>query len=370
MANKNKNTNELVTDDDDPTAELEALVPGSSAADCDADNESEAAAGTHDCLVPGKARQGVSIPELESDLKSRSETISRLQYDIVQLRAKWLGLEAEIKVRETLTEQLNIKLDESMSKLARKDKLLRKRDQSVRSLKAEIRTRNDDYSALKSLLVDREQRIDELEKELASDRGGEAEHDRELLERQAGQLANAEMTINELNAQLARTEEYADSLRHRLQDRSAIANEAEIATSHLQARLDSTTEQLQEVSASLVAEQASSEALRKQLDELREAHTEEIRMIRFELGEAQETVAQQELVAEQLASDLIDTRGFKDELEIMLTKSVENSQSRIERLEQENRSLRRDAAEFEQKLATKSDAINCLLAELAKKSEQ
>ncbi len=99
-------------------------------------------------------------------------------------------------------------------------------------------------------------------------------------------------------------------------------------------------------------------------------HAEEIRLIRFELGEAEETMAQQELITEQLASDLVDTRSFRFELEKLLEESEENSNSRIEQLEMENRKLMRELEDRDEKLATKSDAINCLLAELANKSQQ
>ena len=93
-------------------------------------------------------------------------------------------------------------------------------------------------------------------------------------------------------------------------------------------------------------------------------------MIRFELGEAQETMAQQELVTEQLASDLVDTRGFRDELEKMLTQSEEDSSERIANLERENKRLKEEIAHNKETLDSKSEAINCLLAELAKKSQQ
>jgi peptidoglycan hydrolase CwlO-like protein len=370
MANDKKNINELVTDDDDPTAELEALVFDQPPSGGEQDDLSETAASTHDYVGPHEASPDASITELESDLRHRSETISRLQFDIEQLHAKWVGLETEIEAREELTKQLNSKLDESASKLARKEKLLKKRDQAIKSLKAEIRARSDEFGTLKATVIEREQRIDELEKEIAVDLDGEVERDRQLLEQQAGQIASAEMTINELHAQIARTESYADSLRHQLQEQSSATSETEDSRQFLQAGLDRATAQLQELGESLAAEKATGEALRKQLSELQDAHAEEIRNIRFELGQAEETVAQQELVAEQLASDLIDTRGFRDELEGMLNKSLIDNQSRIETLEEENRKLRGEAVEFEEKLATKSDAINCLLAELAKKSEQ
>jgi hypothetical protein len=103
---------------------------------------------------------------------------------------------------------------------------------------------------------------------------------------------------------------------------------------------------------------------------LHSTHAEEIRMIRFELGDAQATLSRHELVAEQLASDLVQTRGYRLELENMLAASEENSSSEIGKLEKENRRLLHEAENTRDKLRTKSDAINCLLAELAKNSQQ
>ena len=83
MTNENKNINELVSNDDDPTAELEALTIRG------------------DFSRPGKSASS------ESDLNTHgfedSETVERLKFDIEQLRAKWLGLETEIKAREEKT---------------------------------------------------------------------------------------------------------------------------------------------------------------------------------------------------------------------------------------------------------------------------
>jgi hypothetical protein len=88
-------------------------------------------------------------------------------------------------------------------------------------------------------------------------------------------------------------------------------------------------------------------------------------MIRFELGDAQATLSQQELVTEQLSSDLVQTRGRREELENQLAKAEEDNLSRISDLEESNQRLRRETAALREKLQTKSEAINCLLAELA-----
>lgn len=93
-------------------------------------------------------------------------------------------------------------------------------------------------------------------------------------------------------------------------------------------------------------------------------------MIRFELGDAQATLSQHELVAEQLASDLVQTRGYRAELENLLAASQESSSTEITKLQKENRKLLLDAENMREKLQTKSDAINGLLNELAKNTQQ
>ena len=368
MANDKNNINELVSEEDDPTAELETLALKHVSAKRGDSDSSESAANTFG--YADDEDSDASIPELRSDLKERSETISRLQFDIEQLRAKWMGLETEITAREELTDKLNKDLAESRKNLARKEKLLKKRDQSIKALKAEIRDRNDHYGELEATVAKHEEHIESLQQELAQDRSQEIEDARLLIEQQAGQIAGSAASIKELQAQLERTELYADSLRQQLQARTSVITQVEDTREFLELSVTRANDQLKELETALAAEKDATADLTKQLDDLKEAHAEEIRTIRFELGEAQETVAQHELIAEQLASDLVDTRGFRAELEQMLTQSEEQNTSRIEQLEKENRKLLQKAAEAEEKLETKSQAISCLLAELSKKSEQ
>jgi myosin heavy subunit len=370
MANDKNNINELVTDDDDPTAELEALTPARQLADEIEDEVSEAAADTFDYIDEGTAGTDKSVSTMQSDLRTRSETINRLQFDIEQLHAKWTGLEVEIKAREELTERLHEELNQTSSKLSRKEKLIKKRDATIKSLKAEIRTRNNAFGTLQTERIEQEQLLEQLRRELSADRSEEARQSQTLLQQHAGQLASSEAEIRELRAQLERTEIYADSLRQKVQERAAITDEAEDTREFLQLSVAKSAEQIDELKGLLDEANASRAALQEKLDGLQEAHAEEIRIVRFELGAAQETVSQQELVTEQLASDLIDNRSFRTELENMLAKSEENSRARIEKLEKDNRRLTREVSESKEKLESKSEAINCLLAELAKKSEQ
>ena len=108
----------------------------------------------------------------------------------------------------------------------------------------------------------------------------------------------------------------------------------------------------------------------EELASLHESHAGEIRMIRLELGEAQETMSQNDLISEQLASDLDETQVYRAELERMLKKSEHTSQSRIEHLEKENHKLRRDLGKLNDKLGANNQSINCLLTELAQNGQK
>jgi len=129
-------------------------------------------------------------------------------------------------------------------------------------------------------------------------------------------------------------------------------------------------EQIDSLTSALRETNQSNRELSGQLDSIYKQHEQEIRTLRFELGEATETVAQHELISEQLASDLVDTRGFKVELERMLTESESKNQSEVTELESEVRRLNEILAVHEGELATKSEAINRLIDQLSSKSRE
>ncbi|MGI9272317.1 MAG: FHA domain-containing protein [Woeseiaceae bacterium] len=361
MANDKKNINELVADDEDPTAELEVLALHLS----DVHVELEAAASTagfrngHEDFVEDDA----AVSDLQSDLKARTKTIDRLQFDMTQLRAKWLGLETEIQEREKITRQLNAELLEAGIALRRKKNLVRKRDRKIKALKSEIRERNDAYRIL-------QEDVESLNRHVAASTGDDTQQNEQILVMQAGQIASHEKSIRDLQDRNARLEEYADTLRQQIQDRDAETDNDEHTREYLQDRLQDANTEISSLEDELTEIKTNNESLSAQLSSLNDAHADEIRTIRFELGQAQETVSQHELVAEQLASDLVDTRTYRVELESMLNESEESNKQKIESLEKENRNLRRESRDQQQKLDTKSEAINCLLAELSKKTQQ
>ena len=352
MANDNKNTNELVSEDDDPTAELE--VPAFATGDA----ELESDARTYDVKEETASvhSAGVSVSELESDLRDRKETISRLQFDIEQLRSKWNGLESEIRARESQTKQLNDEISSLHKSLERKEKLLRKRDSRIRNLKKEIRQRDEQH---RGLIGD----FENLQQSLA-------ESDEETQARAKSNLALTELSRDELISRIERSEEYADTMRHQLQDIIDAQGLVESERDKLRISLSDAEHRIDELESEVSSASIERESLREQLAKIDDRHQEELRILRFELGEAQDTVVETEQLNNQLASDLVDARNFKDELERMLGDAEEQSTARIDSLQKEVRKLVREAESYEQKINTKSEAITVLLAELAKKTEQ
>ena len=338
MANEKNKINELVADDDDQTAELEAVTFRQ-------DHPSH----TDDAL---ESEENTS--DFDAHRSGDARTISKLQYDIEQLRAKWLGLETEIEAREDLAEKLNTDIDDLRASLARKDKHLKTRDRKIKALKAEIRSRDDHYRTV----------TEELRDEIKATRRAVREIPEPPLS------SHVQDTLANDENRLARSEAYADSLRRRLQDVLEFQEGLQREREHVSRTLAETIEKNRHLEEALANAADDKLQLEQELGTIGEKHAEELRMLRFELGEAQETVAQSEILKTQLASDLVDTKSFKEELERMLCDSDEQSSKRIDELEKELAKMTRVADDLEQKLDARSDAINVLLSELARKSEQ
>ena len=359
MANDKKNANRLVTDDDDPTAELEALVlPTSRAGD---DLEAAASTAGFTERTTEKKAGGESVAALKNDLLSRSETIDRLQFDMEVLRAKWKGLSTEIKAREEHANKLNEELKAARQTAQQAQSLLEERGNKIRELEEQIKQRDAAHQNLNRELTT-------LREEIAASTPDDERAHEQLLILQSGQLASSEHELRQLQSRVEQSEAYADQLRYRLRLRDAEAGNFDGRLDTLEQALQGANKRVTTLLNELQDAKAENDSLSKNMAELHNTHAEEIRMIRFELGDAQQTLTQHELVAEQLASDLVETRSHRTELENQLAETEETSNSTIRSLEKENQRLLLEVESMSDKLQTKSEAINCLLAELAKNS--
>jgi chromosome segregation ATPase len=337
MTNKKNNINELVFDDDS-TAELEAITF------------------KQERMLRQRAQSesDENTCDLPRNNTDESKTIGKLQYDIEQLRAKWLGVEAEVKARAELTDRLNVEITELQDALAHKDKLIEARDGTISALKSEIQDRDERRRSVTSDLTHRIETALEAAQDIPAPP--------EATQAQPGSPAYED--------QLARTEAYADSLRRKLQDALELNADIDNERIRLLESIGDTSTQNEHISADLTTANERIDALSGELDSIRDRHADEIRLLRFELGEAQDTITQTEQRNSQLASDLVDTKEFKEELERMLCDNDNKSQKRIEYLEAELAKMTRIANDFEEKLNSRGESINVLLSELARKSEE
>jgi chromosome segregation ATPase len=340
MANENKKIKELVADDDDPTSELDASTFRQ---DPSSRKLLESDDATFDC--PRQADRD-------------RQTVGKLRYDIEQLRAKWTGLEAELRAREAINEKLNTELEHLRQSLARKEKLVKSRDGIIKALKAEIREREERHRRRSLELKTQLEETRIVARSIPAPPADRAEPD------------PPPGGTNALADRLARTEAYADLLRRKLQDVLAQHDDTEKDRRRLSDALTQSEFRIRDLLQQVADSNKSQEELDETVDTLKRRHEEEIRILRFELGEAQETVSQTEELNSQLASDLIDSHGFKEELERMLSESDQQSRERISELEVELDKSSRHTRDLEDKLDARSNAINVLLAELARKSDQ
>ena len=245
MANDNNNLKELVSDDQDRTEEIESPMWQESApqAIVRREFEQQPAASAPDPHVATTCSRDEVIRSLKADLRIKTETIDRLQFDVERLRLRRSRLETEVKAHEAQNRELVSAVDEA----------------------------NKQIDTLTSALREAKKSHDTV----------------------SGRLASA-----------------------------------------------------------------------------RARHEQELRTLRFELKEAVETIAQEELINEQLAADLVDTRGFNSQLEHMLTSSEEYCQTRIDRLESELDRLRKENTNYETELAAKNEAISAMLEQVSGKARQ
>jgi len=393
--------------------------------------------------------ENVEHPQTKS---TRGESVSRLRFDIQQLRSRWTGLEKEIEAREELTKKLNARLSDTQQKLVEaeslqstkeeensalranlKDKLslltsvereaqkisetvesgklvidelqrkikeqrstirnlseenqsfatkkkdaldaLTVKEEQVERLKSDTssdslgsRNRNQELSVLRHELGNALQEIENLRASLHSDRAPERRENSRRIADQDGLIVQNLQEINTLKVQIVRTESYADELRTKLQETVASSSDERKKRSQLENSLAALTEQVQDLNDQLDNEVQVAASLKQENETIRENFADEIRKVRFELGSAEQTLAGQESITEQLASDLIDNRGYRQALESQLESTHMDSKKEILELSRKLKKLEKANEDIERQLENKDNAIAALLSELASRS--
>ena len=243
----------------------------------------------------------------------------------------------------------------------------------------------NDNNNVKELVSDVQERTAELEPptwhesatEQDAEPGADLDFEAMKIDPYIAPIRNRDAVIQNLKADLLIKTETIDRLQfdvERFRSRR-IELETEVKAREAQTRklvsaVEEANKQIDTLTAALREAKMSYDDVSYRLANSCAEHEQELRKVRFELTEAAETVAQQELINEQLASDLVDTRGFKNELERMLTLSEQQSKTQISQLEANLQQLRQANSEYEAELATKNEAIAELLQQISGKVRQ
>ena len=183
-----------------------------------------------------------------------------------------------------------------------------------------------------------------------------------------GSLIDSRQELRELKAQLHRTEAYADTLRNRLQDSTRLIHATANSLEQTEHALADSEQQIAELKDLLDAEKLETASLKDKISGLSQEFDEEVRKIRFELGDAQKTITDHETINEQLTSDLIDNQNFRQALESKLEQTEISAEARIRELRRKIKKLERQHSEDVFKISNKDNAIAALLNELASRS--
>ncbi len=370
MANENNNTNELVSTEDEVTAELQQLTLQQVLVQSVPEPELEDDADTFEFeRMPGRERRE-RIELLNADLESRRQSIERLQFDLEELRSRFNGMQTEVRAREEITNDLKREIANANEQLTTRGRQLQKRDRTIRELKAEIRDRESNFHERLGELRDAEVQRDRLSEELA---GIQAELEELTSARNAApapvddaanaSLAAAEAANAELRVQLERTEGYADGVRKQLADRSELAEALKKDLAHVRLELAESNTVRDQQEAQIRTQSGDNRALGEQIAVMQARHNEEVQSLRQELSSALDSIAGIEATNEKLATELAEAQGYRDEIERMFERSDERQQQRILELEAELASVREQNESNKAKLGTKTDALNALLAE-------
>lgn len=298
------------------------------------------------------------IDELHAALGDARNEIDDLKLYIDGRKKDWSGLHTDLDGARTEIKRLAEELAKTSARFDEQALALQEKSAEVERLSALL---DDRRKALKALQKDNRA----LERALHQDAEQELAACRRQIAQQSGQIASLEHTVEGLKNDNSRLERYSDALRHQIED-SRESQESFVATRHaLETDLEATNSKLATTRTELDSERETRALLQEQVATLKREFENEVRQIRFELGTAQDSIVEQETINEQLASDLIDSKGFREALESELNELEKTYEKQQRKLNRELKYLRRDVEEYERKIKSKDKAIADLMKELA-----
>lgn len=359
MADERNKFSDLVADvDEDPTAEMETLGGRN------------------------PRRRNAGIDSLQARLKERNRQLASLEkeaknfYDTVESGKNVIeALQSKVEQQQTTLKRLrndrlsaNAENEGTLRKLSDKDSHIARLLDELSGSAKETTQQADCMSSLRNQLREAMENNENLRVSIEGDRT--LMEQRRCLAEKEGCIAGNVQEINTLIQQIKRTESYADELRTRLQDIAASPSDELRHIHQLETSMAMAVSQIRKAQEQLENETQIVADLREQNTQMRCEFEQEIKCLRFELGEAEGTIADQKNVGEQLASDLIDNQAYRQALEIQLDSTNRDNEKSIRDLTRKLKHLERARADIERQLENKDSAIAALLSEAATRSHR
>jgi len=302
------------------------------------------------------------LSELKKQLTDSQASLSELRNYVDDRKDTWIQREDEFAEVKTSLDKSGNEIEELSKIVENRDAQLKRNQSRINKLSKELATQVSECTNLRS--DNRElRRVTHIDAEKEIDRS------HKLIAEQSGLLTGHEQEISDLTAQINRTERYADDLRYQLQEQSEFVESAVNREQDLQTACTSAQDKIGDLSKELTATKQKKSAFEAKIGTLERSFTDEVRKTRFELGSAQDTIADQDTINVQLTSDLYDNKGVQRSLEAQLNEVEERYQEVIRQLEQKAKKLKNEVDDIEYKLENKDHALAALMNELAGRSQ-
>jgi len=304
------------------------------------------------------ASKSTRIAELENEIRNTRSELADLRQYIDGRKERWLHHESDIELLNDQVSNSRVDLEALSSKLGQ-------RDDQLADIRTKFARESEELAKQKIRAGKLSDENSELKNVTTADALKELKAYQDQVARQTGELAARARSIEALRKDNGRIETYSNSLRVQLQDQVSSAKLATSMRHKLEASIEVTNDMISSLTSQLDDEKVRNQELAKTTEKLEKQFDKEVRLIRFELSSAQETLADQETISEQLASDLIDNQGFRQALESQLGEFEKQSEKTIHQLTYELKNARQEAEDYERKLRIKDSAIADLMQELA-----
>jgi len=313
------------------------------------------------------------VKEIQAQLNAAEEMLATLTEDSRAGRSKQEQNSVRVKTLSGEVDGLQKELAASRT--------------SVSELQQYIDGRKADWVKQEKLLIENKKELDRLTRDIddsgankdnsddqsvlhETDRDDDTVDDyRGVLAEQSGNLDSKNIEVSELESQITRTESYADELRRQLQDQLDLTGALQARQKHLETSLSSATSQVQELSDGIKELRVSNALLHEKSSNVKEEFDKEVKQIHAKLGEAEVTIADRVLLAEQLTSDLEISRDVGTKLERQLHSTEMAGEKTIAGLKHKLADIVILTEHLQKKLNTKDNAISALLSEFTARSE-